>query len=320
MFSIGHSISPNQNILITPTTAVQRGAANVLANWQTVVLRLAESIATGAIVLALVFTMVMPFMLTNSSNLKEVVSDHLWAAFGVAVLVLMLIVFFILLSAFVAAGNARTLIDGELAASTETALLTPPIGGYRAFDLKRWLQAARSFMWPVAGIYVTVAVLTFLLLLVLFGLFAVLGAVAGPLACCGAVILFPLAIVGAVFSAVLTAKAIIICVHRSATTSASLGEAWNLIMGEFGVHFWTACIIGVTTLVIAIVVGGVSGLLNLAAPSKSAPFAMALAPLQIVIFVVQQAFGAAVSSWFAASMTALAEIRRTPGAPTASAS
>jgi hypothetical protein len=308
------SIQPNQNVLITPITAVQRGAANVLANWQTVVLRLLESLASGGIVLAVVMTIVTPYMLGNPSpsSLGELVSEHLWIAFGVVVLVLTLIVVFILLHAFISAGNTRTYIDGELAASAETDPLAPA-AGFGAFEMQRWVQAARSCMWQVAGIYVSVTVILFLLIFVSMLLVAAIGAIAGPVVCCGLVIVFPMMLVTMAFSAIWSAKAVILCVHRSKSAREALDEAWHLTISKFGTHFWTACIIGLAAVVAGLVIAGVSGVLNLAVmPSKSAPFAMALGPLQIVLFVVQQAFGAAVSSWFAASMTALAEIRRTP--------
>lgn len=82
-------------------------------------------------------------------------------------------------------------------------------------------------MWRVAGVYASIAAIWVITVVVLAALIVPFKAAAGLFVCCGSFLLIPIALGAAILSAVLTTKAVIICVDRSASARVALGTSAN---------------------------------------------------------------------------------------------
>ncbi len=294
---------------MSSTDAVGRGAVNAIANWPTLVARVIQAFTSYVLIAVVGLLIVWPFFQAASGKgrggkldvdwVREVVAEHWLMAFGITALCLAIFLVLILVDAFVSAGNTWVYIEGERLARAG--------GPYRAFSLEEWLRAARSGMWRVAGITVSVAVVVSLAAAVCFGGVIALGATQTGFGCCAAALGVPLFLAAAILVPILTAKAIIVCVDRSLQPRDALREGWALLTNDFGAHFWAAVMIGIATFCAGAIITAASSLVEI--PKSSSNLAVAFfAPVQLAIALAQQVVGAAISCWFPATMTALTPV------------
>ena len=276
---------------ISSTDAVRRGAANVVANWQTVAFRALQEIGLFAVIGGGVLV-IASGGLRSPEELKELFFGSGGKIAAFVLVVLMAAVLSLLLHAFISAGNAQIYIDG-------------------AFDGARWLHAARARFVTVAGIYL---ILGAALIAFAFGTALILGLASalGPLACCGIAIMMPLWLLAIVVSIIVSAKAVVIAVERRSDAADSLSVAWQEMKGDAARHAVVSLLIGGIAIVAGLMLSVASGMMNLLQPRQAASL---LAPVDIVITAVQQLISSAMDCWYSAAMTELTVDRRPPAAP-----
>lgn len=271
----------------TVSDVVHRGTSNVLANWPAVAIQGAVAYLASALLIA-----------------GEPVEVGHWLPTGdlgwVLVVILAAVVVFALLVvySFIMAGNAFIYVDGERAARAARALPSE-VSSYRVFDVWRWLEAARSSMWRVAGIYCAATAIVVLAMGLIFTIAAILHQTACSLAC-GGTVLAALAVLAVGFGlAICLPKAIVICVGRSLSSRESLRLAWGEALDDIGAHVWPV----IVACFIAFIAGsGIVGLRSLLEGTSPRWVATWIMPF------VEQGVAAVGACWFLAIMTALTDV------------
>lgn len=306
------------------TDVLRRGFDSTLANWQLIAIRIAENLLFVMIVIGSIMAVVVPIAVTAGMSkfdldraaepmqaIAAMIVEHWLLLVYVLAIASVVLLIMVAIHSFVDAGTAKVFIDAEREAKRSA---TPGREAFRAFSIDRWLQGGRSSWWSIFWVYniawgIGGLVMLVPLLATLAGMLAISdsgGRVA--IGCLGIavsfVIIFPLAVI----IAVLTQKAIAVCVARAATASAGLRQGWSEIQKDLGRHFAVAFIVFV------IAIGGSTLISLLSAPLSVArghtPFVdLAFAPAQIAVSIVQGVFSAAVGLWFLASYVGLTEER-----------
>lgn len=297
---------------------VRRGFDNAVANWPLVLIRVAEAVVLVGIAIGAIIAAVAPILVSaglgnfdmgDPQNIAEffatLVIEHwvlLLYIFGLAFLILGVL---IAVHSFFEAGAARVYVDAE-----HTADL-------RAFTVERWFRGGRHGWWSLFWIYNlawSVGCIVLLVPAVFTIVFMLMVNEWGPRAaigCAGLALMAVLAIPTAILVGMWTQKAIAICVGRDLGATESLGAARREIKLDFGRHFAVALIMMVIALVAGSVISSVSFPFSiLGSHSRRVDLLpLFLAPMQLVIGMVQGAVSAAVQSWNLSSFVALTEER-----------
>jgi hypothetical protein len=310
-----------------PADVLRRGFDNAVANWPLLLVRFAESLVILFIVIASIFALVVPLIVSaglshfdrdSGESPAEIVATLLaehWMIF-VYLIFLVTVVSLVLLAihCFVVAGTARVLVDAERAAGPAP----PTRDRFRLFSIDHFMAGGRRGFWPVFWIYnVTygVAALITLAPLMLFALLALAFAtIAWPLAaglgCLGLLVTILAAVISMMGAAIWTQKATVVCTERRSSGNDALRIAWREIAADFARHF-------IVTIVMVLIGVGVSGVFNAVSVILSGPtmlphnagaaFTMMFLPARFAISSLGGIAGAAVSLWFTACFAALSE-------------
>jgi hypothetical protein len=299
------------------TEVIRRGLDNAVANWQLLLLRIAESILFGLLIIGTAVAVIVPLAVAiglSAMSVRDIqsnpdavvttlvtaIASHWIVLVYAFVAVLVLLTILVLLHSFVISGCAQVYVDADRA---------PRL---RVFAMDRWLAGARHSMWPVFWIYnaaYSVAGLIILVpaLLVLVFMLALREAPAAiVVGCLGLLLVFFVMFVAFVLAGVWCQKAIVVAVANNLGATDALREAWREIRTDFGRHFAVAFIM------IVISFGGVATLsafsVMFSMPGSHDPFAgLMFAPARMVLSLVQSVFSAAVGLWMLACFAALGD-------------
>ena len=300
----------------------------MLANWQLIAIRIAESFLFVLIVIGSIVAVIIPIAVAagfssfdsirNAGNPGDAIAALLighWALIlYILAIITILLVVLVAIHSFVEAGNARIFVDAEHKAPKTLPL---PRDAYRTFTMDRWISGGRISWWGVFWIYNVAWSVAGLILLIplLLSMVAMLLAQENgarvAFGCGGLALTFLIGIPVWVVVAIWTQKAIAVCVARAATAGTALKQAWSGIRADFGRHFAVAFILFV------IAFGGAMAISMLTMPmsimqqtSHGSPFiGLAFAPARVVSSFLQSIFSSAVGLWFLASFVGLTEER-----------
>ena len=296
---------------------IRRGFENTIANWQLIVIRIAEAMLFGIVAIGAVFAIVVPLLvsagvwgmqLTDARNAADAVTNFLMFHWMIVVWILViatvLLCVFALVHSFVVAGAARVLLDGE--AKGIAGVRTT----YSAFTMDRWLAGGRAAWWTVFWIYNLAYGAAALVMLIpaLALLIAVLLLGGSPAAivagCLGLVLTIFVGVISAFAAGLWCQKAIVLAVRRSMAAGDALHEAWDEARDDATRHFAVALIMFVLGIGGVGVIGTLSIMITL--PGTTFPMVGILfLPIRLLVSVIQCAIGAAVGNWTIASFAAL---------------
>lgn len=303
------------------TDVLRRGFDNALANWQLVLIRVAETAVAFGIAIAAVLAVVVPVVVSvrfGKWDLKDdpaaawqtilaIVTDHwmLWIYLLLVVCAVLAVV--LAIHAAVEAGSARVYLDAERAAAISR---TQTRERFEVFDMDRFLAGVREGWWRVFWIYNIAWTYIGMLVLapLLFGALIVSAIGANPaallLGCLVVLSMLVFMAFAAVLGGIWVERAIVTSLDRGLGANAALRESRSWIREDITRH------VGLALIVIVISIFG-SGALS--AFSSGIPFRghsldwqlLLMSPLVLASSFLQTAFSSAVASWFLASVAAI---------------
>ena len=301
----------------------------MLANWQLIAIRIAESFLFVLIVIGSVVAAIIPIAVAagfsnfdsirNADNPGDVLAalliGHWLLIVYILAIITLLFAVLIAIHSFVEAGNARVFVDAEHKAPQTMPV---PRDTFRTFTMDRWISGGRMSWWGVFWIYNVAWSVAGLILLIPLALTMVAMLLAQEngariaFGCGGLAIVFITGIPVFVVVAIWTQKAIAVCVARAATAGTSLKQAWSGIRADFGRHFAVAFILFVITFGGSMAISMFTmpmSFLQGAAGHGSPMIGLAFAPARIITSFLQSIFSSAVGLWFLASFVGLTEER-----------
>ncbi|HEX2834253.1 MAG TPA: hypothetical protein VHW00_14680 [Thermoanaerobaculia bacterium] len=281
--------------------AVRRGAANVRANWQTMVLHVGINVSLFALTMGIFLAMRPLLDRVDANDLPRFARAHPLLIAGVVIGAVALLVIFLVLQAWIVAGNAATFVAGERADAS-------PV-----FEWRAWLSAARAGMWRVIGVYLTIGALA----LLVFGIFAgvsMLASQQGVVACCVMAVVMPIILIGMLLMTALTAKAIVLGAEELLPARESLRLAWEEMSDRLSVHAGSLLLILVSTGIASFAIS----LLTLATThlGSRVDSTFIFAPLELFMNLLQQIVSAISTNWLFATMAAVTTLRPLPAPAT----
>lgn len=306
------------------TEVLRRGLHNVLANWPLIAIRIAESIFFLAVIVGSIIAAVVPIAVSaglgnfdwkNADNPAEAVAQFVLQQWPMILYVLIIASVVLLLlvgvHAFVDGGSANVFILADRGANNVPA---PDRRAFGTFSMQRWMEGGLGTWWRIFWIYNIAWGFGGLVMLVplvaaLAAMFAVSDSGARVAIGCGGIALSILVILPiAVFIALWTQKAIVVCVSRRTSANDSLREGWRAVREDFGRHAAVAFIVFVIAFGGGILISMLSAPMSFS--QNHAPLSgLIFAPVQIASSLAQSIFSAAVGLWFLASYVALTEER-----------
>lgn len=309
------------------TDVIRRGFDNAVANWPLLLFRFAEHFLFAMLILASVFAVVVPVVISagfsnwepgHVGDAAAAVLDFLraHAIIIVYVFVVVTVLGFVLIAvhSFVVGGIARVLVDAE-----RTAAESGRRDRFRRFTVERWFAGGRTKWWAVFWIYnlayglaALIVCIPLLAIIALFTVSILAESSGGAIAtgCLGLPIVVFLAIAGSLLAAVWSQKAIVVCVDENRGARDALRAGWREARADFSRHFAVAFVMFV------IAVGG-SGVISMISFGFSTPtfsphgpgplIGLAFMPARIATTFLSSVFGSAVSIWSLASFAALSE-------------
>jgi hypothetical protein len=298
---------------------IRRGFSNTLANWQLLLIRIAESAIAFMIVIAILLAAIVPVVVTALrgsgsgfdlehpdrilESIIELVTEHWLLLSWLVVLATLVLGLILAVRSFVEAGTARIFFDGEAAEATT--------GKFAVFDVQRWFDGGKESWWPIFLIYNIVglyAILGALVPVLVMLMVVTIGGSGSIILGCIAVPLLVLAVIAlAVIVALWNQKAIVICVGRGLGAVASVRAGWRELMDDFPRHLGVAALIAIITF-------GATALLSMITIVGSfghqSGLSMAFSPLRIVESFAQTSVSAIAGTWFIACFVALTSDNR----------
>ncbi len=305
------------------TDVLRRGLDSAMANWPVLLLRLAETVLVGMLVIATVLVVVVPMAISiglSAAGLQDTIRSSdtpgqllasLFAAHWLILVYILVAISLALLVAvgvhsFVMAGSARIFVEAERAAGA----VAGPRQSFAVFSFDRWVAGGSEVWWPVfwiyniaygvAGIVILLPLLPIAILIALFQQ----AAAAIALSCLGLLIVAFVSIVVLIVTNIVCQKAIIIAAQRRIDGTTALREAWRAMRADFGRHFAVAFIMMV------LLFGGTGVLamvsIGFAAPAMSHSLAgLMFMPMRLLTSFASSIFSAMIGNWFIASFAAL---------------
>ena len=303
------------------TEIIRRGFDSMLANWQLLLIRVAEAFVWVAVIFASIIAAIVPIVLSvaggkwpdlrDAQNAPEVVAQmvlsHAPLILFLFLLLSVVLLVLVAVHAFVDGGSARIYIDAEFSARAVEG--RPPRTAWRAFSGDRWLLGAKRGWWPIFWIYnVAWSVAMLILLVPLLAVLAVIviGGVKPAAIILGCVLLFVtiflLFFVGIV-TGIWCQKAIIVCVARTMGAMDSLREAWVEVRSDFTRHFTVAFVLMMISFGTAMLVSFLS--IGVSMGARDPGMAVMLMPLRLAAQFASNAVSLMVAAWMTASFAAL---------------
>ena len=306
----------------TAADALRRGFDNVIANWQLLVIRMAEGLAFTIIIFGALLGIVVGIAAASFGidfdastatpesiygALEILMQKWVFVAIGIVAFLGVLAVL-MLIHCFIEAGIVRVHVDAERAAGPA---LIGPRSRYQQYTSERWIAGAKRGWRVLFGIYNVIWGLWAVLLLIPFLPIATavllmirqedLQAAAG-VGCVGlallVLIMLPLTIMASVWSR----KAIVIALARNAGTRESIGFAWREIRSDFVRHL----LVALAVIAVGLALGGFTAGFSMAGSFiKARVFLLLLVPLRLLTSVLNSLISGAMASWLTASFAAL---------------
>ncbi|MFL6248495.1 MAG: hypothetical protein ACJ74H_20900 [Thermoanaerobaculia bacterium] len=304
---------------------LRRAVDNIIANWPLILIRLGEMLLFGIMAIAAVIAAIVPILVSVGIEVSRIRTPEdiegavlalmsRWVLLiWIFVAVMVLLLLFIAIHAFVEAGSARVYVDAE---RTAGPALVGARTRFRMFSMERWLAGAKDGWWPVFWIYNLAWSVAGLILLI-----PLLPTIAGMLllherppaavatGCVGLVVTAFLFIFVAAVTGMWVNRSIAEwAVHRFGAREA-LAAGWSAFRGDLGRHL---------LIFLAVFVVAMAGSSFFASFSFFAAFgdimggrnhgmfSLATFPLRIVGSLLNSAFSSIVSAWYLASYSALA--------------
>jgi hypothetical protein len=303
---------------------IRRGFDSTLANWQLIVIRVVESFAGGAVLIASIVAIIVPIVASagiSDWNVRpntdprqavlDLIVSHMTLIFYVIGVIVLVFGVLIAIHAFVTAGCAAVFVDAERRAGA-----APPAArdAYRAFTTERFFAAARDAWWRTFWLYnatwsVGALILLVPIIPVLFGTIAfsqrenVPGAIATG--CGGIALILLVAIPVAFVISIWTEKAVILCAGYGVPLRTALRDSWRLVRADFGRHAGVAFIMMVIMFGMSMLLSGFLAPFTFGTPHT--PFGFSWFGPQIMVSVVQNAVTNGVGCWFIACFAAMTE-------------
>jgi hypothetical protein len=298
----------------TVIDVLRRGFENALANWPLILIRIAEGVVLVVIVIGSVIAAIIPIIVAagmnkfdfgNPDNAAQLLATQFIEHWVLVLYLLGLatLIFGVLIAvhSFVEAGAARVYIDGE------------HVAGFRAFAIDRWWEGGRRGWWAVFWIYNlawSLGALILLIPLVFTIIFMLMVSGAGvrvALGCAGLALTVLLLIPIGIIVGIWTQKAIAICVARALGAVEALGAARREIKLDFGRHLAVALVLMAIGFAVAMVVSGANIPFSFGDNRHLNLLPLLLAPMQIMLSILQTAISAAIGAWTLSSFVALTE-------------
>lgn len=300
---------------------LRRAFDNTLANWQTIVLRLAEKVVLGVIAVGAALAILVPFLVTIGLHMPDSPEDALnlivrlyesWVLIlWIIVAVSLLLLVFIAVHSFVEAGCARIAVDADRAAGPAAQ---GPRARFRVFSMARWLAGAVEGWWRVFWIYNlawgALSLLLFLPMIPTMILMLVLRDNEAGLVITGIVGLLMtllLFIAIAIVAGVWTNRAIAEWAARRESARVALSVTWRALKVDFARHAAIALAVFVVSMAGSSFFAGFGAFATIGTTiSQTAIVHFVTMPMRMVTWLLSSAFSAAVATWFLAAYAALA--------------
>jgi hypothetical protein len=296
-----------------PLQLIQDAFENVVANWPVVLIALAGQVAMIFIVIAGVIVALLPIMaggvmelIGNPDQIEQWVettltSNPMIVVYFLIILGVVLIPVMILYS-FLEAGKIGVYLDGERSASRSA------VAGrarFEVFDPARWFAWGRRFWWRLFLIYNILWGVLMLVLLLLGAVAALLivllidspaAAVVGCLALLGGLFVM---IAGGMLTFLWTQLAVTVTVRDERGVLEGIGEGWHLLGERLGQTLLLSVLLIIISLAVTTLFS--SFFFGIGVFSAIPGVALFMAPLQIVLSLLQSLVQAFVSSLISAA-------------------
>lgn len=300
--------------MVTGTQPIRRGMRNILANWQTVAIRLLEVLIAGYALSPVVSAVLEPLLQVVSSTraatpdqgLPSLLTTHWVLASGVIVALGLLLFVSLMCHAFVTAGNAFVYVVGEQKVLAENEI-PGNVHAYRVFDFTRWWQAGRSAMWRVAGVYGAVIGIVLLTVGVTLAPFAFMRQADKGFGYLLFGISFMLIFAAVIGAMICISKAVALVVARSLAPREALRLAWQQSSNSLDEHVWAIIVIGFVTGLANTVISGSKSALSLLVPEQSWN-AMVASSFELTLSAGEGAVAVISACWLLSTMIALTEM------------
>jgi hypothetical protein len=323
------------------TEVIRRGFESMLANWQVILVRLGEALLLAAVVVALVFAILIPVLV--SAGMSKIAWDDIdtaqeavltflaanallfvWIFIAISVALLV----FVAVHSFVEAGAAQVFLDADRqagdaphpasghplpAARGEGLGVRGARSRFAAFSMERWLLGGRRGWWTAFWIYNIVWSIAGLILLIplllTLGIILIIGDATASmiLGCFVLVIVIFMAVAIAVVTNMVAIKAIIDSLAWSLNAGDALRMAWREVKTDLGRHI---AVVGILMLVAF----GVAGFFSSASIGfsfhRSLSWSLLVAPMRILLQLANSAVSAAIANWMLGAFAAMATERR----------
>ena len=305
------------------TDVLRRGFDNTIANWPLAVVRFFESMLFTVLTVAAIIASIVPILLAVGVRLADLNSPDAWLSAATSLLnrwtllgwilaaIFGLSIVFLVIHAFVEAGIARVLVDGERIAGPEIAA---PRQRYRVFSMARWMAGGREGWWQVFWIYnatwgvggLLISIPLLVVSLIMLALHKSPGA-AVAVGCSGLVMAILFAIPVVVITGMWTNRALVERTIRRASVGNALSSAWQAMKSDFGRHLLIALAMIVIGMAASTFFASFSMFANFGrALDEKALFTFVTMPMRLIGSMLSWAFGALIANWYLASYSALA--------------
>lgn len=307
---------------------LRRGLDNTVANWQLILLRLAETFLFVVMILVAAVAIVVPILVSigihfaaiktpdDLAGVAELLAQRWMLAAWIVVAVSILMLVFVAMHSFVEAGCARVYVDGERLAGPEMA---GPRSRYAVFSISRFFAGGKdgwwtvfwiyNLAWGVAGLVILIPLVPTALLMLLFSDEPRALVATG---CLGLVVTLLVLFVVAIATGIWTNRAIAHwALHRESATP-SLAAGWSAVRLDPARHLLVVLAVVLVMMAGSSIFAGFSfaAAFGEIFSDNNIAFQAVTLPLRIFGSLANSIFSTAVTTWYLACFTALAVERR----------
>jgi hypothetical protein len=231
----------------TASTMLRLGFKNMIANWQVLPLRFAETAAAVAVDFWLTKTIGFSIFIepsTMSAHMFAPLMRHAPLVIAALVVILLLIaVVAMAVNSFIAAASIRVYLDGQRAALA--GMPRPSLAAFRVFRIQEWIAAGRAEWWRLFRVNLVTGLVNLVLVSPIAMLFssaanhdpAARHSVVVVAGCIG----LPFLVIAVLNAALWAQKAEVVCIaFPEASVRDSLRAGWSALRANLGVHVVTS--------------------------------------------------------------------------------
>ena len=316
---------------------LRRGFDNAIVNWQVALIRFLEAFLFMIIIAVAAIAMVAPMLISAGLSMADIDAPEdiesalavlmskwvmlVWILVGALVLLTVLL----LVHAFIEAGCARVLVDGDRAAGPYPS---GPRARYAAFSMSNFFAGGREGWWTLFWVYNIIWGVGFLIIMLpmmaIIAIAVLVGVGAGEAGAGLAVIVSCFGIVATALFSIAVMAVMVIWTNRAivdwavyrTTAMGAIRHAGQAIRADLGRHVAVAVCIFVLAMAASAFFASFSFLTGIgdsiggAMGEKGAnAFLLLTAPIRIFMSLVNSAISAFIGSWFLGSYSSLANNR-----------